>query len=377
MENHPELDPDIVVAGHICLDIILSFKERHDNFSTWLEPGKCVITRGAKVCTGGAVANTGLALHQLGIPTRLVGKLGADTFGEAILGILRKAEPSLTEGMIVDATEETSYTIVLSPPGIDRSFLHSPGANDHFRANDIRESHLRGARFFHFGYPPELHQMFINHGHESEKLMRLVKNRGLTTSMDMALPDPGSEAGNVDWGVWLSKVMPHVDICLPSLEEIYFMLDRQAYEQEKQKGGIQMNKELLEKLAGKLLDMGVAIVVIKLGENGLFMKTASDQVRLEALGAGKPRDLKQWLNVSHFVPAFQTKVAGTTGAGDCAVAGFLAGLSKDLPPGEVLTMATAAAAFSVEKTDASSGVPHWAVVQKRVHAGWSHLPQDL
>lgn len=44
----------------------------------------------------------------------------------------------------------------------------------------------------------------------------------------MAKPDPTSEAGRKDWNRILERVLPYVDIFLPSLEEILYMIDRQA-----------------------------------------------------------------------------------------------------------------------------------------------------
>ena len=58
---------------------------------------------GPAVCaTGGAVSNTGLALHHLGVPTSLLGKVGVDLFGGETLNVLRRIDPRLAEGMIVD-----------------------------------------------------------------------------------------------------------------------------------------------------------------------------------------------------------------------------------------------------------------------------------
>jgi sugar/nucleoside kinase (ribokinase family) len=66
---------DVVVAGHICLDMIPDMGS--DQVSTSLEeiltPGKLVSVGPAKTATGGAVANTGLALHRLGLPSRCWG----------------------------------------------------------------------------------------------------------------------------------------------------------------------------------------------------------------------------------------------------------------------------------------------------------------
>jgi sugar/nucleoside kinase (ribokinase family) len=67
---------------------------------------------------------------------------------------------------------------------------------------------------------------------------------------------------------------------------------------------------------------------------------------------------------------FQADLCGTTGAGDATIAGFIAAMLQGLAPGEAAKMAVAVGACSVEAPDASSGVPHWTDVVKRVDSGW-------
>ncbi|MCX7916089.1 MAG: carbohydrate kinase family protein, partial [Verrucomicrobiae bacterium] len=96
--------PEIVVAGHICLDIIPRFPRADVDYRAAMQPGKLVLVDPPVISTGGAVANTGLALHRLGIPTGLMGKVGDDLFGRAILDVIRSHAPALAEPMIVDRT---------------------------------------------------------------------------------------------------------------------------------------------------------------------------------------------------------------------------------------------------------------------------------
>lgn len=68
---------------------------------------------------------------------------------------------------------------------------------------------------------------------------------------------------------------------------------------------------------------------------------------------------------------FEVEAAGTTGAGDCTLAGLLAGLSQEASPEEALTIATAVGACSVEKADSTSGVPCIEDVRRRIASGWA------
>ena len=66
---------------------------------------------------------------------------------------------------------------------------------------------------------------YKNEGAELLQIFEIAKSAGAITSLDMALPDPTSDSGNAPWQKILEKVLPYVDIFLPSIEEAYFMLD--------------------------------------------------------------------------------------------------------------------------------------------------------
>ena len=95
-----EVATEVIVAGHICLDIFPTFAADETGEKV-LVPGKLVDVGPALLALGGAVANTGLALHRLGVATRLMGKVGDDLFGRAILDLVRSSGEALAQGMQV------------------------------------------------------------------------------------------------------------------------------------------------------------------------------------------------------------------------------------------------------------------------------------
>jgi sugar/nucleoside kinase (ribokinase family) len=378
----PIVSPIVIVAGHICLDIIPAIDSLSRHGSHLVMPGKRTDIGPAALATGGVVSNTGLALHRLGISTRLMGKIGDDLFGRTILDILRQRDPDLAEGMIVDPTSPTSYTIVISAPGFDRGFLHCAGANDTFSAADVEDERLAGATLLHFGYPPTMRRIYADGGQELANLMQRAKQAGVATSLDTSHVDADAPAGRVDWRSYLQRVLPHVDLFLPSLDEIFFMLEpgrfatmradgKAAHTGEENlavKGGI----SLLRDLASQLIQMGAAVVVLKLGDQGIYLRTTSDPIRLSRMG--KVRLSTDWLDRELLASAFQVEVVGTTGAGDCAVAAFLAALLRGLNPEAALTVAVGAGACNVEVVDATSGVPTWEELHSRIERGWPRRP---
>ncbi len=371
---------EVVVAGHICLDIIPTLEEHQGRMETLLSPGKLVNVGPAITATGGAVSNTGLALYQLGLATRLMGKVGDDLLGEGILSTLRERDPPLADGMIVGVGEHSSYTIVINPPGVDRAFLHCPGANDTFGAHDIPYDELAGARLFHFGYPPLMRRMFQNDGRELETVLRCVKERGLTTSLDMSMPDPHSQSGRIDWPSLLKRVLPSVDVFLPSLPELLFMLERPLFDELSASTDAtslesRVSDEMKRSLAGRLLDRGAALVALKLGDQGLYVRASDDLGRLKRMGRCALENPELWAGREYTAPCFEVEVAGTTGAGDCTIAGFLAALLRGLPMEEVVTSALGVGACCCERPDATSGVPSWNALQSRIQAGWKRRPE--
>jgi sugar/nucleoside kinase (ribokinase family) len=368
---------DVIVAGHICLDIIPAIPQIVTSGENLFVPGRLMPVGEAVVATGGAVANTGMALYKLGVSVKLMGKIGDDMFGKTILEILNQSHDSLTEGMIVANGEQSSYTIVINPPHSDRMFLHCSGANDTFSSNDVQLERFAQGTLFHFGYPPLMRSMYENEGDGLATLLRKVKEQGLVTSLDMAKPDPDSEAGKADWHAILQKTLPFTDLFLPSLEELLFMLRREDYESFVSNSGDHFLKseggDLLTSLSGELLRMGCAIVAIKLGEYGLYLRTTADEERLKLLGQGDLKPLEAWCGRELYVPCYEVEVQGTTGAGDCTIAGLLAGFVKGLTPEEALQSAVGVGACCVEKLDATSGIVGWNEIRQRIDKGWSAM----
>ncbi len=368
-----------IVAGHICLDIIPNIGTlTAQEFAQAFQPGRLIEVGEATICTGGPVSNTGLALHRLGIPMHLMGKVGKDVFGQAVLNTIEKYGPGLSENMIVDEKVSTSYSLIISICGSDRIFLHNPGANHAFGFEDVKYDLIGQTSLFHFGYPPIMRRMYSQDGFELAEMMRRVKASGTTTSLDMCYPDPASEASSVDWRKILGFVLPAVDIFLPSIEELLWLLHRDIFQLFNHSGNFleQVTPALLSDLSTELMEMGARIIVIKLGERGIYLRS-SGKTELEKMGSAAPRNLDAWDNQEFWAPCFKVNVVGTTGSGDSTIAGFLAGILRGLDPIQAVTMAVAVGAFNVEAADALSGLRSWEEISARVGTGWQRLPLYL
>ena len=331
---------DIVAAGLICLDISPAFESgQPQDFGTIFRPGKLINMDGVTISTGGAVSNTGFALSRMGLRVLPAAKLGCDPFGSLIADI---AEKETGNRIVPQPGVRSSYSIVLSPPGIDRIILHDPAGNNEFGVDDIDFAEVKKASFFHFGYPTLMKKVYKDDGDELMRIFAAAQAAGAVTSLDMALPDPASESGRVDWQTVLTKTLPYVDLFMPSMEEALYMLDRREYERVVDGGALDFAS--IRALGEKILGMGARLALIKCGIHGIYIKSSS---RME--GSFKKREIFQ---PSYKVARFKSAL----GSGDTAIAGFLAALIKGFELEVCARFACATGALCCTTYDAISAI---------------------
>ncbi len=350
---------ELIVAGDLCLDITPEFNHEH-TFEQVFSPGRLSLVGKATIATGGAVANTGLAAHLLGLDTVLMGKIGTDLFG----GIIKEHLLSYGVKLALKTSLEvdSSYTFVLNLAGKDRFFIHHSGANDYYYESDIDKTLVQSTKIFHFGYPPLMKSIYQNQATELLKIYKNVKRFGLTTSLDMAMPDLSTESGQVDWEAVIKSVAPYVDIFLPSYEELFLMLDRDEYLVWRDSGVKQELSETVDftrvrEFGRRLQNYGMGIIMIKAGKNGIYLRTpAAERLKsLAGLSLGP-----EWANKEFWAESVKPEfIASSTGAGDCAIAGFLTALIRGYKPSEAIQLATFAGYQNLKAIDAVSGLGCW------------------
>ncbi|TVR71129.1 MAG: carbohydrate kinase family protein [Spirochaetaceae bacterium] len=371
---------DAIVAGHLCLDLTPGLGEHSAVAAVdgLLRPGSLVDTHGLTVSPGGAVANTGLSLARMGVSAGLVARVGTDPLADMLRGALRDSGgPDTVIELVADTGISTSFTVVLAIPGVDRIFLHDSGANDSFSVEDLRralEGFARtvpeapataGPRVFHFGYPTAMASMYRTGAEPLALVLEEARRRGMTVSLDFSLPDPAGEAASAPWRAILSRAMPLVDICFPSVEELSLMLDRPGFLQREARhaGAEAFSPDYGYQLAGELLQMGAGVVVVKLGARGVLVRwdpTNAERLRdtgaielgkrlPEASAEGAPPD-------ALVVPGYPAaQVVSTTGAGDSSIAGVLAALLEGASLSAACEVGCLAGRNAVMRVDAVSG----------------------
>lgn len=314
----------IAVAGHLCLDLSPAIDSGIE-----LAPGALTGVGPLAVTPGGSVANTGSALADLGATVSPSATIGADEFGELLLSKLMAggfATPRLT----ASETKATSYSLVIEPPGVDRTFWHHTGANDEFDGTAV---YLDGIGLLHVGYPSLLPGLLVDGGRPLHELLARARRADATTSLDLAVVDPDSPAGSHDWEALLATALPYCDVVSPSLDDLTSALriDR-TY-----------SLQLVDELADWMLDSGAAVVAISAGRHGLRLRTGSVD-RLRAAGVALASHADVWADRALTAPPLPVTPRTTNGAGDASTAGLLFGIASGTGPELATALAAACSA---------------------------------
>jgi sugar/nucleoside kinase (ribokinase family) len=255
--------------------------------------------------TGGCAINTATALGRLGVSAAVAGKVGADPFGDFLLGVLE--ERGLDRRLVVrDPEAPTSATVVLVDGAGERTFLHVKGANAELGVGELDRERLLAGRALHIAGALVLDAL---DGEPCAALLAEARGRGLLTSVDTVWDASGR------WERIL-PVLPHADVFTPSLAEA------QAISGERS----------VEAAAEWLRRAGAAEVVVKLGPDGCYVA-----------GFGH-------------VEAVEVTAVDGTGAGDAFAAGLLYGLLQGWPVERAARLANAAGALATTAVGASEGV---------------------
>jgi sugar/nucleoside kinase (ribokinase family) len=318
----------IAVAGHVCLDITPRLGAEAS-----VSPGQLIEVGALAMTAGGSVANTGGALSALGARVVPIATLGDDGVAHILRAKLRELGLD-SDGLVTVAGGSTSYSIVIESPGQDRTFWHHTGTNATFDGAAVEPS---GVDIFHLGYPPLLPALLPDRAAALRRLLESARRSGATTSVDLAVVDPTSAVGSLDWHGILEAIAPVTDVLTPSLDDLTSAL------------GITepFSVELIDRLSNWLITAGVGVVAISAGSHGLFIRTAS-AARLAAGGSALAAVSGEWAERElHWAPVEVENVVTTNGAGDAASAGLLYALGAGAGLDLAGLLATAAAAAHI------------------------------
>jgi len=358
---------DAVVAGYLCVDLAPRFprKAERADLSQLLRPGSLTEVDGMDTSLGGVTANTGLAMRRFGRSVELSALLGKDGMGEMAAGLLEQRGGA--QGVRRVEKPSTAFSVVIAPPGSDRCFLECPGCNEVFSPESVDWDSVARARLLHFGYPTLMHGFYSDGGRNLADMFARARELGAATSLDTTLLDDESEGGRADWQAILETALPRLDVFVPSAEELVRMMAPAEYAKicGKSGGGDPLEaipEDLLAKLAGRILELGVSVLLIKAGSRGALLRTAD----VSGLCSRTALELDaDWDDLEIRVPACKMdrdRFVNACGAGDAAVAGFLSAMLEGRPAQTAVRLAMIAGRDSLYGPDALSGLRDWEIM---------------
>ena len=200
---------DVVVFGDTCVDLILRDNDVVPQFG---QVEKLVADYELEM--GGSCCIFAAQAAKLGLRVALLGRVGADAFGQLIVDTLSAAGVE-TRHIAVDSSLRTGITVHLAQ-GDDRAMLTHKGSLSALTIEDLSDELLLSARHLHYG------SLYLQTGllpHWID-ILGWAKALGLTTSLDTNW-DPDQV-----WNYGLARALPQVDVLLPNEQEAIHLSGR-------------------------------------------------------------------------------------------------------------------------------------------------------
>jgi ribokinase len=257
---------------------------------------------------GGSAANTCVGLARLGFKVGFIGKVGADREGNTLLKDFQK-EGVDTNGVVCAKQYESGTVMGFVDRKGQRALYVESGANDNIIQEEINEQYSCTTKFLHI-------TSFVgDRSFRAQKQLLKALQKDVKVSFD-----PGALYAQRGYSE-LSPIIERTYVMMPNEKELMQIT----------------GKADLVQGANHLLDKGVMIVAVKMGEKGCFVTNGQEQCFLEA---------------------FKVKTVDTTGAGDAFCAGFLCGLLREMSLIECGKIANFVASRKVMKMGARAGLPY-------------------
>jgi ribokinase len=232
----------------------------------------------AEAC-GGSAANTMVGLARLGCKVGFVGKIADDHEGQLQVECFQK-EGVDTEGIIHSPKGKSGVCLGFVDKKGQRALYINPGVNDNIEFREISAPYITDTQFLHLS-------SFV--GEKSfraqKKLMSLLPDNVKVTF------DPGSLYAQKGIAA-IEPIVQNSFVIMPNTLELHLLTGETS----------------IPEGAQKLIDMGVQIVAVKMGDKGCYVTNGEEKQTIQP---------------------YKVNAVDTTGAGDAFDAGFLYGLIQN------------------------------------------------
>jgi ribokinase len=269
--NHPA---HIVVVGSLNMDLVIQ-SPRHPM------PGETLTGGPFITVPGGKGANQAVAASRAGGRVTMIGKVGADAFGDALAGNLAAAGVNTAEIGRADAA--TGVALITVSAAGENTIVIAPGANGTLTPDDVRRRTplIAGADALLLQLEIPLPVV--------EAASQIAQANGVPVILN---PAPARALP--------PSLLERVTYLIPNEHEAALLVGDQV-------GGLPVGRHDPEMLARALLATGVQTAILTLGAAGALVQEQGSAVR---------------------VPSFPVRVVDSTAAGDAFAGAFAVALCE-------------------------------------------------
>lgn len=303
--------PTIYILGSFNIDIVLEVND-------FPKAGESVLAHSTKYYGGGKGANQAIAAAKISNHVHLTIKVGQDVFAENAKSYLANANIA-SLNILDDAENPTGNAIILiSQPSGENKIAINLGANNHLTVDDIIHDLdlIRDCR------------VFLTQLENNFDIMSLTttyaKKSGATTIVN---PTP--------YNAKIKTILPFIDIITPNEIEASDLSGLPVYDVPSAK-----------QAAAEIYNMGVAHVIITLGEKGCLYYNGERHI---------------------YLAGHKAAVIDSSGAGDSFNGALAASIANGKSIEDALIFANAFASLKVERRGASN-MPDVSLVHARLQA---------
>lgn len=298
----------IVVIGSLNMDIVLETPRMP-------QIGETIAGSNISFVPGGKGANQAYAIGKLGGDVAMIGAVGADSSGEALLSNLQRAGVK-TEGIEVINGIPTGQAYIMVDENGDNSIILIAGTNGKV-TKEIIQNHMDII---------ESCDIIVMQMEIPVEVICYVKTLAKQLGKIVIL-DPAPAKADFPDELWKD-----VDYIKPNETELGILTHQSIDSVESAKEG-----------AEKMLEKGVKHVLVSLGSEGCLFVTREE---------------------THFYPAHKVKAVDTTAAGDSFTAAFALAISQGKSHEEAIAFGQKVAAIVVTRKGAQTSIPTMGEVEE-------------
>lgn len=288
----------ILVVGSLNMDLVAR-APRHP------APGETVLGGEFKTFPGGKGANQAVAAARLGVPVRMVGRVGEDDFGDSLLAALEQNAVDVS-WIMRDAGASTGVALITVDAAGQNTIVVAPGANGQLTPDDIDacEDAFRGAAVTLLQLESPLDAV--------ARAAELAHTHGAQVVLN---PAPAQQLS--------PSLLQHIDYLIPNQSELALL------------AGTNTQTPVLQAVERLRAD-GVDRVIVTLGADGVLVCDGAESTQIDS---------------------YPTRVVDTTAAGDAFVGAFAVGLLEGHSMLEAARLGNAAGAVAVSRAGAQPSLP--------------------